>query len=417
MAIRILRLIVRYLVGTVFIFSGFVKALDPLGSTYKFLDYFEAYGWDFFVPVAFPLAVILSSSELLIGLCLILKLRMKVTAWALLLFMSFFTIVTFYSAIANPVTDCGCFGDAIVLTNWQTFFKNIIIFIPVIIVFWQRNNYENEFNIGFEWGLIFVLFLFGIFMAAYSFRNLPLIDFRPYHIGANIPESMRTPDGMPHDEYEIKLIYAKGGENKEFTLENAPYADTNWKWVETKNILIKKGFEPPIHDFSLISADGDDIAQQLLDDKGYSFLIVSHKLEEADRDALVKINNFAVKALTSGYQVYGMTASTSEVINSVKPWLKPVFNFYATDDITLKTMVRSNPGLMLIKEGTIIGKWHYMNIPDEKILHSNSLSYTLGEMINKNNNRIASVLVLLIGFFGLVLLFFRKKTGPFEQDQ
>jgi uncharacterized membrane protein YphA (DoxX/SURF4 family) len=411
---RVLRMVSRYLLGTLFIFSGFVKSVDPLGSAYKFTDYFEAFGWDFLSPMALVLAILLSSAELLIGLCLFFKLRMKITAWALLCFMLFFTLLTLYDAIKNPVTDCGCFGDALVLTNWQTFFKNIIFLVPAIIVFWQRNNYETEFNILFEWGLAAILFLAGIFISVYSYKNLPLIDFRPYHIGANIPESMIVPEGLPRDEYEVKLFYAKGKEQKEFTLENAPYSDTSWKWIETKNVLIKKGFEPLIHDFSLISEDGNDVTQQLLTDQGYSFLIVSNKLENTDREGLITLNRFATKALTNGYQVYGMTASTSDEVDSMKSWLKPVFSFYATDEITLKTMIRSNPGLMLIKDGTVIGMWHYRNIPDDRILHSNSLSYTLTEAIDKDNTRIAAIVVLIVGLSALILFICRGRTGVFK---
>ena len=411
---RILRMISRYLLGTLFIFSGFVKVIDPLGSAYKFTDYFEAFGWDFLSPLALVLAVLQNSAELLIGLCLFFKLRMKVTAWALLCFMVFYTILTLIIALSNPVTDCGCFGDALVLTNWQTFFKNLIFLIPTLIVFWQRNNYEIEFSPVFEWGLVVILFLLGISVSVHSHRNLPVIDFRPYHIGANIPESMVVPDGMPHDEYEVKLVYAKNGQETEFSIETAPYADTTWEWVETKNNLIKKGYEPPIHDFSLISEDGNDVTQQLLTDQGYSFLIISHRLEKADKNGIIAMNNFAVKAQTSGYQVYGMTASTSDEIESAKQWLKPVFGLYATDEITLKTMVRSNPGLILIKDGTVIGKWAFRNIPDDKILHSNSLSFTLTQLMHKRDTRIAIIVVLLVGISALILFISRGRTGLFK---
>lgn len=411
---RILRMVSRYLLGTLFIFSGFVKAIDPLGSAYKFTDYFEVFGWDFLTPLALVLAILQNSAELLIGLCLFFKLRMKIAAWALNCFIVFYTILTFYIALKNPVTDCGCFGDALVLTNWQTFFKNLIFMIPTAIVFWQRNNYETEFNIRFEWGLVVVLFLTGILISVYSYRYLPIIDFRPYHVGSNIPESMVVPEGMPHDEYEVKLIYARNGEQKEFTLENAPYNDSTWKWVETKNNLIKKGYTPPIHDFSLISEDGNDVTQQLLTDQGYSFLIVSHRLEEANTEGLKALNNFAIKAQTNGYQVYGMTASTTDVVDSVKQWLKPVFNFYATDEVTLKTMIRSNPGLMLIKDGTVIGMWPFRKLPEDKILHSDSLSYTLDKSISLSNNRVSLIVVLLMGISALVLFICRGRTGLFK---
>jgi uncharacterized membrane protein YphA (DoxX/SURF4 family) len=409
MTLRIMRLISRYLLGTLFIFSGFVKAIDPLGSTYKFTDYFEAFGWDALSPLALILAVLLSSSELLIGLCLFFKLRMKITAWALLIFMSFFTILTFYSAIKNPVTDCGCFGDAVVLTNWQTFYKNLVFFIPTAIVFWQRRNFEMEFNIWFEWVMVSILFTAGIMLSVYCYRNLPLIDFRPFKTGTNIPSSMIVPKGMPRDQYETTLFYEKAGERKEFTLGNAPYSDSTWKWVETKNNLIKKGYEPAIHDFSITSEDGDDITNTVLTDPGYSFLIISYKLEKADQKALSDLNNFALKASANGYSVYGMTASTIHVIDSTKLWLKPSFNFYTTDEITLKTMIRSNPGLMLIREGNVLGIWSYRNIPDDSFFKTNGISYSLLRLTDKSKDRLSLVVVLFVGFSAMVLFALRSK--------
>jgi uncharacterized membrane protein YphA (DoxX/SURF4 family) len=409
MALRIIRLLSRYLLGSLFIFSGFVKAIDPLGSTYKFTDYFEYFGWTALSPAAIVFAILLSSSELLIGLCLFFKLRMRITAWALLIFMSFFTILTFYIALKNPVTDCGCFGDALVLTNWQTFYKNLIFFVPTIIVFWQRKNFEIEFNIWFEWGITIVLFLMGIFLSVYCYRNLPLIDFRPFKTGTNIPAAMVVPKGMPRDVYETILIYQKADEKKEFTLSNAPYTDTTWKWFETRNKLIKKGYEPAIHDFSITSEEGEDITNSVLGDPGYSFLIISYKLEKAKPKALEDMNRFALKASAHGYSVLGLTSSTLQMIDSTKMWLKPSFNFYTTDEITLKTMIRSNPGLMLIKEGNVIGIWSYYNIPGDDIFKSNGISYTLLGIYDKSKERLSLIILLMVGFCAMVLFVSRKR--------
>ena len=409
MTLRIFRLISRYFLGSIFIFSGFVKAIDPLGSTYKFTDYFEAFGWEALRPIALILAILLSSSELLIGLCLVFKLRMKVTAWALLIFISFFTILTLYIAIKNPVTDCGCFGDALILSNWQTFYKNLVFFIPTVIIFWQRKKFEIEFNVLYEWALTIGLFLTAVFISVYCYRNLPLIDFRPYKLGTNIPASMIVPKGMQRDEYKTVLVYEKTGIKKEFDLNNAPYSDTTWKWIETKNTLIKKGYEPPIHDFSITSTEGEDMTKSILSDPGYSFLIVSYKLENASRKGLEDLNSFALMASANGYSVYGMTASTIQTIDSSKLWLKPVFNFYTTDEITLKTMIRSNPGLMLIKEGNVIGKWSYRNIPQDDFFKSNGISYSLLRLYSKSTDRLSLIIVLLVGFSALILFVLRRK--------
>jgi uncharacterized membrane protein YphA (DoxX/SURF4 family) len=409
MTIKIIRNIARYIIAVVFIFSGFVKAVDPLGSTYKFQDYFEAFGMEFLNPLALILAILLSSAELLIGLCLFFKIRMKVASWALLVFMSFFTLLTLILALTNPVTDCGCFGDAIILTNWQTFYKNIFLFIPALIIFQQRKKFESYFTAGLEWIMAGVLFSAAIVLSVYCLRALPLIDFRPYRVGTNISEGMQIPEGAPADQYRTVLVYEKEGKKKEFSLDSPeqPWSDSSWTWAETKNILVSKGYTPPIHDFSLVSADGNDITEDLLMDTGYSFLVLANDLNKADKKGLERIGSFTKEALGRGYKVYGMTASAGEIVGKVKEEHRLPFEFYTTDDITLKTMIRSNPGLMLIKEGTVLGIWHHRNIPDKKFFMSQSLSRTILDVMNKRNNYLSLLVVMIIGLIASILFFFR----------
>lgn len=361
--------------AVVFIFSGFVKGIDPLGTAYKFHDYFDAFGLEFLSPLTLVLAVLMNSAELIIGLCLFLKIRMKETAWALLLFMSFFTILTLVLALTNPVSDCGCFGDAIILSNWQTFYKNLLFLIPTFIVFWQRKNFISVSNGIAQWTVFAALSIATILLSVHYYYHLPLIDFRPYHIGANIPESMIIPEGMPTDEYETILVYEKQGIVEEFTLDSEiqPWNDSTWQWVETKTILVKAGYHPPIHDFTLTSYEGVDITDSVLFDQGYSFLVVADNLTKTNLKGLKRINEFAEKAVEKGYSVYGMTSSVSEATDEIKTKLDLIFEFFITDNITLKTMIRSNPGLILIKDGTVIGKWHYRDIPSEKILDEKEL--------------------------------------------
>jgi len=407
------RNIARFIIGSVFIFSGFVKAIDPWGSAYKFSDYFEAFRMEFLTSLSLVFAILLSTAELLIGLNLFLKLRMRETAWALLLFMCYFTILTLVLAIINPISDCGCFGDAIILTNWQTFFKNLIFLVPTIIIFQQRKVFiTGRLSPIAEWSVSGSLTVLILLLSVYCLRNLPLIDFRPYKIGANIPELMKIPEGMPADEYETILVYEKNGVPKEFTLDSPgkPWSDTTWKWIETKNILIKKGFVPPIHDFSLMSPEGDDITDFLLSDTAYSFLIVSSNVKKINRKGLKLVNEFASHALKEGYKVYGMTSSTSKVIDQVTEDVRLAFTFYITDEITLKTMIRSNPGLMLIKEGVVLGKWHFRNVPSLQELDMyGGLSYSLLAARKERSDGIAIIVVLLIGFLGVVLYYFRSE--------
>ncbi len=411
MIIKYVRNIARFIIGAVFIFSGFVKAIDPWGSAFKFYDYFEAFGMDFLMPLTLVFAIILSTSELLIGLNLFFKIRMKETAWALFIFMAFFTILTLILAITNPVTDCGCFGDALILTNWQTFFKNLIFLVPTLIVFQQRKLYEKGFASIIEWSASGVFAIIVVLLSVYCLRNLPLMDFRPYKIGANIPKLMEIPEGMPTDEYETVMIYEKNGIQKEFTLNSPekPWSDTTWKWIETRNRLISKGYVPPIHDFSLVSPDGEDITGGLLSDSGYSFLIVSSNVKKINPKGLKIINEFASRALEEGYRVYGMTSSTQQVIEEATGQVQLAFTFYTTDEITLKTIIRSNPGLLLIKEGVVLGKWHFRNVPLlENLKTYGALSYSLVSLHKERSDGIAYIVILLIGFMASLLYHFRS---------
>ena len=409
MTMKIVRNIARFLMAIVFIFSGFVKAIDPMGSTYKFQDYFEAFGWDFLIPIALVLAILLSSAELIIGLCLFFKIRMKETAWALLLFMSFFTILTLIIALTNPVTDCGCFGDAIILTNWQTFFKNLIFFIPTILVFKHRNLFTHYFKDLIQWTIFIALAIATVLLSLHCYYNLPFIDFRPYDIGTNIPASMEIPEGMPSDEYETILVYEKAGVSKEFTLDSelAPWNDSTWHWVETKNILIKLGYQPPIHDFTLTSFKGIDITDSVLNNSGYSFLVVTDDLLKTNLEGLKKINEFAEIAMQNNYGVFGMTSSVSEFVDEIDAKINPAFEFFITDNITLKTMIRSNPGLILLKDGNIIDKWHYRNIPDESFFSENGLSFSLKEISAKKDDYFALLVISILGSLSLLLSVFR----------
>ena len=298
---KIIRIICRILTGVVFVFSGFVKAIDPWGFTYKLQDYFEAFHLDFLDGIAFPLAVTASTLELVIGLNLLAGIRMRLTSWLLLLFMSFFTILTFILAIYNPVSDCGCFGDAIILTNWQTFWKNIIILVPTLVVFWQRNRYKNLYDCPSEWTLAASFALLGVFLSVYCYHNLPLMDFRPYSTGTHIPDKMVIPEGMPADVYETILVYEKEGVQQEFTAENFPWQDSAWVWKETRQKLVKKGYEPPIHDFLITSSDGFDITEDLLQEPGFTFLIVAYDLSKPNRKTFEMLNNAASEGQKMGY--------------------------------------------------------------------------------------------------------------------
>ncbi len=399
---KVLRLFSRVLIGMVFSFSGFVKAVDPLGSVYKFNDYFEAFHIGFLSSMSLPLALLLSTAELLIGLNLITGLRIKLTSWALLIFMVFFTILTLIIALENPVTDCGCFGDALILTNWQTFWKNIIFLVPTVFIFFQRNNYQGIFHAKLEWGIVVAYSLAGIFLSVHCLNHLPVNDFRPYKTGTSIVEGKSYPEGAPEAEYDIKLIYEKNGIQKSFKVTDAPAKDSTWKYIDMEKKQIAEGYDPPIHDFSLLDNEGNDITEEVLQDEEYSFLLISYKMEKANKKGLLKANELA-KAGKDKFRFYCLTASTNEHIDKISKELGLDFNIYMSDEIMLKTVVRSNPGLVLLKNGSVIRKWHHRDFPQPDEMNEFSL-IQLREKYRKQFNRSISLNFILA--FIIVAIFF-----------
>jgi len=398
---KLLNFISRIITGSVFIFSGFVKAVDPLGLTYKFSDYFIAFGIQFLEPIALPLAILLSSVEFLIGISLFFGYKYKLAAWILVIFMSFFTVLTFILALTNPVSDCGCFGDAIILTNWQTFFKNLCILPFTFIIFIYRKKISGLYPILNEWIFLGVFAIVIIILQIYSLRHLPPVDFRPYSIGTYIPGKMIVPEGAPVDEYKTYLYYEKDGKVKEFTDENFPWQDTTWKFVESKHVLVKKGYEPPIHDFTMIDEYGYDHSEIVLADKGYSLLLITDNLSKANKEALKYANKLAVAAESNNWSFYCLNASSESEVEEIKRSLELDYQCLTTDEITLKTIIRSNPGLMLIKEGIIIDKWHFRDFPAPEELNSTFMAQSLTSL-RKESER--SLIFYFIAFIFLIAL-------------
>lgn len=360
--------ICRLLFGITFLFSGFVKAVDPLGTAYKISDYLVAFGMDGLAFLSLAAAFVLITVEFLIGFCLTFGIFVKPASWVSAAFMLIMTPLTLYLAIENPVSDCGCFGDAIVLTNWQTFYKNVILDIILIAIFVSMRSYRKWLQpiptIVFGGiGLIFILSI-----QIYCYRHLPIIDFRPYKIGNNLSELMTIPEGMPTDRYDISFIYEKDGVQKEFTLENYPANDSTWVFVEQKSVLVEKGYEPPIHDFSLSLPDMGDVTDLVLENPGYTFLLVCTKLEDSDTDRIDDINALYSFAEKNDIDFYCMTASTEDTIDEFKAAYNTRFPIATSDETMLKTIIRANPGLVLLKNATVVNKWHYNDLPDNEEL-------------------------------------------------
>lgn len=403
---RFIHRVSRYLVGIVFIFSGFIKAMDPLGSTYKFTDYFVAFRMDFLSSTSLPLAILISSLEFLVGVCLIFNAKISKTAIMALLFMLFFTPLTFFLALTNPVTDCGCFGDALIITNWETFFKNIVLLSLAIIIFVGRKKYKAKSSNKEQILFISLITLFILFINIYSYRHLPFIDFRPYSIGSNIQEGMSTPEGAEEAEFFTKFKYKKDGVIKDFDETNYPWQDSTWVFVDSEQIKLKEGYNPPIHDFSISNSIEGDITEQILNSQQYTFIIVSKDLNTIDTSYLESFNKLYNLSLEKGYRFICITATIEDEIDAFKQENNINYDFYNTDEIQLKTIVRSNPGLLLIKEGTILNKWHYNDIPNAKDLRNNLTATTLKQQqLTYNKFKIISlitIILLIICFYSFI---------------
>jgi hypothetical protein len=312
------------------------------------------------------MGIFLSAFELVLGISLILGYRRKVMFAVLMWFMSFFTLLTFLLALFNPVSDCGCFGDALILTNWETFFKNVGLMLFVLILYFSRKSNTGSNAIIREWMVITGLFVFASLFSYWNYRHLPLIDFRPYDVGTVISEEMEIPEGVPLDEYNTTLIYRNRvtGETSSFTMDDYPKDTLKWEFVDSESKLVKRGFEPDIHDFAIMDADGYDMVNEILADKGYSMFMFAYDLTTADKEALMDAGEWAQLELFAGdFSFYAVTAATSDEVESISAELGLAYQFLAGDEIMLKTIVRSNPGFMLIKNGSILGKWAFRDLP------------------------------------------------------
>lgn len=364
-ALHITGSIARTLLALTFLFSGFVKAVDPLGTVYKIQDYLhEGFGgvFQWAIPAAGIAAVCLITLEWLLGISMLLNVRTQWTSWITLLFYCIMTPLTLYIAIANPVSDCGCFGDALVITNWQTFWKNIILLLLSICLVICRKAIPELFS----WWMEIIIALAALGSVAgimgYSYTHLPQIDFRPYKVGNHIPTLMEIPDDAEVDQYEITLIYAKDGKEQTFTLENYPKGDPEWTFVDQKSVLIKKGYVPPIHDFEIETLEGDYITQDILESEEPVTLVVMYDLSKTDTTQLEKL----MYMIHEYPRVYFLTASGEEEIFAFAEELgwdeeTTYSTFCFTDPITLKTIVRANPGVIVVQNGTIIDKYNLKN--------------------------------------------------------
>lgn len=367
--------IARILVGGLFIFSGFIKANDPLGFSYKLEEYFEVFKgdtglamFDWLAHIALPMAIIICASEIILGILLLIGYKRDLTLWLLFAQIAFFTFLTFYSACYNKVTHCGCFGDFLKLKPWESFWKDVALMILITLLFAGKENIREMAQPM----VLSTLFLAGIVLSVgfpiWAYRNLPPLDFRAYAPGMNLKENMKPGSDYQPAVYETRFKYEnlKTHEIKEFDSKNYPWQDTlNWKWNATDNVMVKDAVNPPKITDLTINSESGDIKDSLLNDKNYSFWLIMYDIKKAEDDATLhaKINDFYTLATKNGYKFLALSASGGKDVDDFKHAHNALYDFYGVDAIVLKTMIRANPGLMLMKNGTVIANWHHNNFP------------------------------------------------------
>lgn len=362
-ATSIIATVARTLLGLTFIFSGVVKAIDPLGTVYKIEDYLKAFGGFFtdLLPMATPAAWALIASEFVLGVCLVLNIKTRWTMWVTLAFYCVMTPLTLYVALVNPVSDCGCFGDALVITNWQTFIKNIVLLTLTLALILCRRSVQQLF-VGWLEALIAALALGAVIgFMAWTTHHLPVVDFRPYKIGNYLPDLMVYPEDAQPDVYDIRLIYAKDGQEQSFTMENYPRGDSSWVFVRQDSRLIQKGYEPPIHDFEILTPEYEDITEDILDSETPVTLAVMYDLTKTDMEAAMRLNALYEHCLVRGERFVAVTGSGEDETIAYLLATNADYDICTCDPVTLKTIVRANPGIVVLKNGIVIDKYNLKN--------------------------------------------------------
>ena len=384
MSQRLLKMIVnlcRIIVAVTFIFSGFVKAIDPIGTQYKLQDYLGAIGMAGILPnwTLLAVAVFLAAIEFCIGIFLLFAIQRRLISKLTVAFMAFMTMVTVWIVVADPVKDCGCFGDALHLTNTETLIKNIVLLVCSLVIMYRPLAMFRFVSKSNQWIVTNYTIVFILVSSGLSLYYLPIFDFRPYHIGVNIPRGMEIPKGAKLPQFKTTFIMEKNGLRKEFTLDN--YPDASWKFIDSKTVQTSEGYIPPIHDFSITdNKTGLDLTNNVLSHKGYTFLLIAPHLETADDSNFGDIDRLYEYAQSYDIPFYCLTASTTKAI---KRWIDLTgaeYPFCITDEAVLKTIIRSNPGLLLLKDGTIINKWSHNNLPNEAKLSRPISQSSLGKM-------------------------------------
>ena len=367
--------LLRIVVGVLFIFSGLIKANDPSGLSYKMNEFFEVWHMYWAMPYSMALSIAMIGFEIIAGVAVLIGAAYRAFSFLLLLLTAFFTFLTAYVYLTDKIKECGCFGDCIKMTNAETFWKDVVLLIMVLILFAYRKRIKPVFS-GYPTTAIMILtafFAFGV--QWYVLEHLPFIDCLPYKKGTNVWEKMQVPPGSIPDQYESVMIYEKDGQQKEFTMENYPWQDTTWKFVDRKDKLIKKGnAEPEIKDFTITDVEGTDHAQEILATPGYTFFLFVRDPGNAREDNVEDLKNLMAKANQYNIPFYVLSSGSRESTDAFKEkYQLHAAEYMVLDGTVSKTAMRSNPGLMLLKDGVIQEKWSFRDYPKDITLENDQL--------------------------------------------
>ncbi|WP_274476249.1 BT_3928 family protein [Mangrovimonas aestuarii] len=353
----------RWIVGVLFIISGMIKLNDPVGFSFKLEEYFGPTVLDlpYFIPYALGIALFVVVFEVLLGVFLLIGYKPKFTVWSLLAMIVFFTFLTFYSAYFNKVTDCGCFGDALKLTPWESFTKDIILLVFILILFLGVKHIKPILGRLGLTSVVMLSFIFCLMFAYHVLMHLPVKDFRPYKVGDNITENMIIPDDAPKADIDYYWTFKVDG-NEKVIVNKGSYPNVDGDYVDLRTEIISEGYEAPIHDFSL-EQDGADYTEDLLNEDKLIF-VVAYNLAKAEAEGMDKLKAMVKQAETKGYKVVGATATGPEEQALISEKYSINFDFYFCDETALKTIVRSNPGILKLHNGTIQQKLHWNDIDE-----------------------------------------------------
>lgn len=357
---RFLAELSRIILGLTFVVSGFLKAIDPQGGAIKISEYFTVFALPKFEGLSLILSILLCCSEFIVGAFLLMGIYRRMAARFIFLFMAVMTPLTLYLAIFNPVADCGCFGEAFLLTNWHTFFKNVVLFAAAAFLLKKPRRIQTLYSVNGRW-LPAILAVSGIII--FTIANqiyLPMVDFRPFKVGKSLRELTQVPAGAPEDVNEYVFVYEKNGKRQEFDMDHLP--DDSWTYVDRHEKLIKKGYTPPVTDFLLLRG-GEDVTSEIVNKKGITLLLLSPDWENASDDKMDNISEMYDYAQEHAWDFYGVSASTSDDISTWRYNTGADYPMLFLDAVTVKTITRGNPSLVILRDGVIRGKVSDANFP------------------------------------------------------